>query len=330
MRRTLRQVIAETIRETNNQARPLEAAQGVIDAMALIDGKGNWEFQIATALIHLKAPYSAGTIVPTLGSVVVNGTGTLFTTAGFDDLRCELVIPGYRPYRIAEVTSDTQLALVEYFGRDTNLGLEVQPATTYNIYQAEYVLPNDCEGGRDLVIRGNYQYGFGGEIKKKSRAYFERHCDHVLNRNAAGGGPAIYTDADNLGDTAQASIRFYPYPLARMDMTLTYYRSLKFQDDPILSHNISGLTSIQTPVPLPETFNRVVVLLGAAFCMRRRKQQGWLPLYQEAMLMLDDLYARYAVSPAYEDVIDEDMDGPIGPVSGSIESGSGFYLGPYD
>ena len=120
MQRSIKAAVQEVLRETGGQARPVEAVQAIADALAIVDGKANWEFLLTSAILHLKGPYSTGTASVNYGSQTVSISGAAdLTGLGFQTPRCEVIIDSHRPYRVQTITQNS-LTLTRSFGQDGN------------------------------------------------------------------------------------------------------------------------------------------------------------------------------------------------------------------
>jgi hypothetical protein len=106
-----------------------------------------------------------------------------------------------------------------------------------------------------------------------------------------------------------ATIQLWPYPTAHGELRLTYYRKLTIP------------TTLAANIMIPEAFERLPIMLAASQIMQTKNQQGWLEKKTMAEKMMADLYARHAVSPAYETEIEPTIGGyssEIGGFDGSL------------
>lgn len=302
MPRTLSQFVSDIIRETRGQATPFEAQQAFQDALGLIDGRTNWEFLLTTTLINIHSQYTTGTVSVAAGSLNVTGNGTSWPTvlSPVGEYREIRFNDRPVPYYVDTVTSGTTLTLKTALSGDT--GSDIVNGK-YTMYQAVYPLPADCEPGRDLCLKGPLTVGtaLDGTIPKRQRLEWEWYWTSI--RRAV--QPLFYTDDRYDEVNRRATIRLEPYPTRTWEFRLDYYRKLTVPSLPA------------DTIPLPEAFERAPILMAASNVMRKKNLPGWQVLRQEAGDMLNKLYDRYAVSPAYENKImarwDWDMEYPNTP-----------------
>lgn len=278
--RSVKNYVADIARETRGQVPYLECLQGLRDAVNLIDSRANWEFLITRTTLPTSASYSTGTVA--VSGTTVTGTGTTFDpTWKYRTFRFSSRVTSYDVASFGGVTAATLLAT-------PSSGTAIT-ADSYILYQARYALPADCEPGRDLMISGPAGWGDGsGRIPKTEASRFQRMDDPVFVGN---GLPSYYTD-DSFDEVNNvATIRLYPFPVSSADLRLLYYKKMTVPD------------SDTATIPLPEAYERLAVLVAAWPLKKRYDLKGWLEDKQEATNMMQDLFNRYAVSPAYEDAI---------------------------
>lgn len=284
--RTLLQLEADVKRETKGQATPLQCQQGVQDALNTIDAVANWEFLLGSYNLPIAAPYSTGTVAFNGGSNSVSLSGGSWSTTQWQ--YPEIKFADRRlPYKVASLTSGS-LTTVDKISGTTNV-----TAGLYKVYQARYALPVDCEPGRDLVIRGPIGQGIdlAGRIKKIPRLTFEWKRYEIPTAAIV----EWYTDDEYDATNRLATIRFEPYPAAETEFRLTYYKKL-----------VVPSTDSSTVI-LPESFERIPILLAASQIMERMNLQGWLQKRSEAGELMQKMYNRYAISAAYEGEIEPDL-----------------------
>lgn len=287
--RTLLHYIMDVLREVRGQVDTAKVYQGLQDALKEIDQKGNYTFMQTDRNLSIIAPYSTGTIAGQGGSNAIVGTGTAWDAIW--TLRT-LVFGGRLEYPIVTFIDATHLAT-----RDLLSGTEVFTGQPYTIYANRYLLPDDCEPGRDIVLKGASQYGYNGEIRKMPRALHERR-----RMETVGSSPMQwYTDGDLDETTGRATIMLYPYPSVATELRLLYYRSFTIPN--LLSNTIA----------LPKAFERLPILLAAAIVMQREGMAKWLEKHQLAMNMLTDLYNRHAAAASY------DLQVEVGDYEGNLQ-----------
>lgn len=276
-RRTLLQYVMDVVRETSGQANVTECFQAIKDAVKAIDSQGNWTFLHADRNISIHPPYSAGTISGSGGSAVVTGTGTSWDTGWFGRT---LVFDGRLDYPVFGVGGPTALTL-----RDTLSGSDAFVDRPYTIYAYRYLLPDDCEPGRDVVLKGSSNYGRGGEIRKYPRALHERRKYETAS---VSGCPRWYTDGELDEATNRPSIILYPFPSAATELRLFYY------------HSFSIPNSVAHFITVPMAFERLIILKASSIIMGRKKMPNWLEKETEANKMMADLFNRHGASSAYD------------------------------
>jgi hypothetical protein len=279
-RRTLLQTVQDVIRETRGQTTLYEARQAVQDAVNAIDASANWEFLLATRLINLHAPNTTGTVSVNSGTAVVTLTGGSWpvNVSPFGEYREIKFSDRGLPYKVASMDTTTQATLKTSVS-GTALNHIVNGA--YALFQARYPLPVDCEPGRDLTLKGSYQYG---NIPKRERMTY----DHRSSSLTGASWPQYYTDDEYDDTNGSGTIRLEPYPSTAVEIQLTYYRKM------IVPSASDSLLMI------PEAFERAPILAAAANILRRKNMQGWQQMRQEAGDLLNKMYNRYAASAAYE------------------------------
>jgi len=297
MARTAQELIQDVLRETRGQATLYEARQAFQDALNLINGMARWEFLIATEMINLLPQVTTGTVACAAGSIDVTLTGGTWDPSTY--IYPEIKFTSRSLQYKLRITSATTAVL------DTPLsgtaGTDDITADAYILYQARYALPSDCEPGQDLDLKGPWQTGvyFDGNIPKRERMIFDHRHSEILTATF----PMYYTDDEYDDSNLTATIRIEPYPRRFYEFRLTYYRSM--------TKTIFGPT-ISTSDPnngvfgtiLPETFERIPILIAASNILRKKNMQGWQTMRQEAGDMMNKMYNRYAASPAYEGKID--------------------------
>ncbi len=123
------------LRDRSGSQADLLAQQGVDDALWMISQEREWPWYHSTKQITLQAPYATGTIAIVSGSTTVTLTsGTWPTWAA----SAELYIDN-QWYPISTRSSATTLLL------DTAWGNASITASTYNLAQTEYTLPDDLQ-----------------------------------------------------------------------------------------------------------------------------------------------------------------------------------------
>lgn len=296
--RSVSQYVADIARETRGQVPYLECLQALRDAVNLIDSRANWEFLITRTTIPVNAPYTTGTV-----AVASNGLTTTLTTGTWNPggtypwkYRSIKLASRLSPYDITSFSGSTTATLGSVLSDGTAV-----TADTYTIYQSRYPLPSDCEPGRDLMLSGPFGWGDGsGKIPKVEAAGFQRQDDPQFTAGAA--YPSCYTD-DSYDETNNvATIRLNPYPKASADLRLLYYKKMTVP------------ASDAATIALPEAYERLAILVAGWPLKKRYDLKGWLEDKQEATNMMQDLFNRYAVSPAYEDAISpqwSDWGGPL-------------------
>lgn len=309
--RTVKHFVADIARETRGQVPYLECLQSLRDAVNLIDSRASWEFLISRALITVNAPYTTGTVAANSeGSVNITGTGGASWNLGNNWKYKSIKFASRRsPYDIVSFGAyplNTAIMAYPLSGSPAYDTLTIT-ADTYTIYQARYPLPADCEPGRDLTIRGEFGWGDGsGKIPKVEAAGFQRSDDPQFGQ---GSYPRVYTD-DAYDETNQvATIRFLPYPKASSEVQLLYYKTMTVP------------TSDTGNLSIPVAFERLPILVASWPLKKRYNLPGWLEDKQEATNMMQDLFNRYAVSPAYEDAIDPQWS----DWGGDLAVGSSLY-----
>lgn len=302
MPRTVVQFVHDILREVRGQATPLEARQGLQDALNYVDAKTNWEFLLKEKILNIQETYSTGTVSVTAGTTTVTGTGTVWSTGW----QYKTIRFGDRqmPYAIASFGSGTSLTLDSALSGSSNI-----TGGNYLIYQKRYALPTDCEPGRDLFLRGPRSVGRGGVIHKKGRMSFEDYADPMYV-----GTPTCYTDDEYDEVNNVATIRIDPYPTRAEEYKVVYYKKLTVP------------TADSARVMIPEAFETLLIKLAASAIKQRNNHQGWLALTAQAEEMLRALYNRFGASPAYEDILEVmDARDSIGPHAESGLLYSGYY-----
>ncbi len=302
--RTVQQFIADITREVRGQCTALEAQQALRDALDVIDSKANWEFLIAKKLVNINPAYSTGNVIV----VSPGGTGAAGSGTGWTALQSAPYTPSYMsikfssrrmPYEILSISNDTLLFFTTPFSGTTG----ISAAESYTIFQTRYALPSDCEPGRDLKLTGPLGMGDDGcgTIRKVPNLTFERKRQDFV---VAAGGPYWYTDGPYDETNKVATIQLWPYPKVAGELRLTYYRKLTIP------------TTLASNIMIPEAFERLPIMLAASQIMQTKNQQGWLEKKTMAEKMMADLYARHAVSPAYDTDIEPTIGGSYGGTSG--------------
>lgn len=283
--RTLLQLIADVIRESRRQTSHAEARQAVLDVFRFLDGAETWEFLAKSTNLRTEASYNVGTVSVSAGDVTLTGVGTAWSASW--DYKTIKFSGRKLPYDIDFFGSATSASLFVPLSGTTNIA-----AGTYKIYQARYALPSDCEPGRDMAIKGPLGTGRAGDgrISKRERLYIEEHSDLELDASS----PTMFYTDDNYDDAgAVPTIRFYPAPTQNdQEFRLTYYRKMTVP------------TTEGGTVIVPESFDRMIVLMAASRIMRNNSMQGWLEKAVDAKAIMKSMTNRYAISPAYENVIE--------------------------
>lgn len=279
--RTVNQFVSDIIRETRGQATYLEAQQSLRDALDYIDTKANWEFLIAATLMNIESTYSTGTVAVSGTAVTLTG-GTWVTSWKYKEIN---LASRQLPYFISSFGSTTTATLSTTLSSGTAITVDA-----YSINQPRYALPADCEPGRDLLIKGPYGWGDGdGNIKKKERMGIERYN---IPKLSTASWPIWYTDDAYDDANKTPTIRFEPYPTSNAELRIVYYRKLTIP------------TLLTDTTIVPQAFERMVILIAASYLMRQKNQGGWMEKRQESDMMMRDLHARYAASPAYDGSVD--------------------------
>jgi hypothetical protein len=290
MARTLKQYVSDVVRETRTQASFLEAQQAFRDAISKIDASANWEFLEAESLINVQAPYVDGTVACAAGTV----NCTLTTAGTGTDLwgpYAEIQFASRKvPYKILQSTGHLTFQLTTGLSGLSGGSADIT-ADTFKVYFPVYALPSDCEPGRDLKIKGPLGSGENGlgDVNKIERTKLEKR---ILMKFATAAYPFWYSDAPYDETNRLACIRFEPYPTVSGEYRLIYYKRMVVP------------TSLTSTVIIPESFERLPILMAASQYMQANNMQGWMEKRQEAANMLTALYNRHAASSAYEDVIE--------------------------
>lgn len=290
-RRNLANLVSDVSREVRGQCTPLEAQQAIADALNYIDSKANWEFLQTETNLLVTAPTTTGTVAINALSTIIAGTGTSF-------INSRNIVPanyGYQTIKFASrlmpydctISTDTAGLLNQSFNALGLSGTTNITADAFVMYQMRYPLPIDCEPGRDLKIKGPLSIGVDGEgeIKKIEKLTFERYRQEW---GISPGGPFYYTDGQYDEVIGVATIRFWPYPSIAGEYRLTYYKKLTLP------------VALGSTIMIPQAFERIPILLAAAQIMQTKNQSGWLEKKTMADRMMADMYARHAVSPAYD------------------------------
>lgn len=302
--RTVKQFVSDITREVRGQCTSLEAQQALRDALDIIDSKANWEFLVTKTLVNLNAPYSDGyvAVISPMGTGVA-GSGTSWAAlnaAPYTAKYLSLKTSSRRmPYDVLSISNNILLFLTTPLSGTTG----VSANESYVLYQTRYALPADCEPGRDLKLTGPIGMGMDGTggIRKIPNLSFERKRQLL---QVSPGGPWWYTDGPYDETNKVATIQVWPYPTAAGELRLTYYRKLTIP------------TAVTDNVMIPEAFERLPIMLAAAQIMQTKNQQGWLEKKTMAEKMMGDLYARHAVSPAYDTEIEPSLSGHSSEMAG--------------
>lgn len=261
------------------QCTHLEARQAIQNAIDHVDSKCNWEFLLKSANLNIEPTYTTGTVAVAAGGTAVTGTGTTWVVSWrYKTIKLQNRL---LPIKVSSFGSATAAVLANPLSGSTNI-----TADTYVLYQNRYALPSDCDPGRDLLIRGPVGVGPDGWgfIPKIGRMAYEDMFP------AYGGNVLYYTDDEYDETNNVGTIQFGPnYPVASGEYQIVYYKKLTVPttDAGVVAH-------------IPQAFERVLINRAAAELMRTKNMQGWVALQTEADTMLQQLYARHAASPAYE------------------------------
>jgi hypothetical protein len=275
--RTIVQLVADVERKARGQCRSHEARQAIQNAINYVDAKANWEFLLKSAQINIQPTYSTGTVAISAGGTAVTGTGTTWSAAWV--YRTIKFASRQLPYKVSSFGGVTTATLASALS-----GSDAITADTYVVYQQRYALPSDCEPGRDLFVRGPQGTGVkgGGIIPKIGRLSFESKYPYST------GPVTYYTDDEYDATNNVATIKFGPaYPVASGEYQIVYYGKFTVP------------TTDASVTIIPEAFERILINLAVAEVIRDKGAQGWLAYQMEAEQLMNQLYNRFAASPAY-------------------------------